>query len=75
MAKVYQDVRLTELEKAEIFDKLIIHAETIEQGKWLEGAFLPEKVVEEVKSHAISFLYVVRSEIKKIIEARTQAKS
>ncbi len=60
----YKD--LDEMDKAKILDKLVVHAETIEKGNWLESAYLTKNVKEEVTSHAIAFLKVVRDEANKI---------
>ncbi len=52
----------------------MVHAETLEKDECIDGAFLTEKVRDEVKSHAIAFLFVVRGEIRRIAKARTTPK-
>ncbi len=53
-------------QKAEILDKMILHAETIEQGLCVDMKVLTLKQKTEVYNQSSSFLSMVRSEFIKL---------
>lgn len=66
----YDDGRLTDKQKASILDKLIAHAEAVEDGRWQKvgGLFVDKTTQNAVKRNAIAFLIVARAEVKECLQ-------